>query len=138
MEVLAGPALIIVPGLIALVWSVIAVRRVRAPHRWTRVQGWVAAHERDAAGEVVDLIGYPLPDGGTHALRPLPHGEYTSGRPIGSAVSVWRDPHDPVHAVAELPGLDRFAGALLAGILGGFAVFAGLVWSVLILVLVNR
>jgi len=137
MEVFAGPALIVVPGLFALVWSVLAIRRATAARRWTPVAGRVAAHERDAAG-VVDVVEYPLPEGGTRTLRPEPHGVYVSGRPVGTPVPVWRDPVDALNAVLERPGLDRFAGPLLVGILGAFFFVGGLVWAGLLLALLSR
>lgn len=138
MEVLAGPALIIVPGALALLWSIFAVRRATAQRRWTPVTGRIVRHERDPPGHLVDVIAYPLPEGGTRELRPLPYGQYTSGRPVGTPVAVWRDPADPLEAVCELPTLERFAGPLLVGILGGFLLGAGLIWAGLILALVAR
>ena len=49
--VFAGPALIVVPGLLAVVWSVMGVLRATAPRRWSQIAGEVSAHERDARGE---------------------------------------------------------------------------------------
>ena len=137
MEVFAGPALIVVPGLLAVVWSVMGVLRATAPRRWSQIAGEVSAHERDARG-VVDVVEYPLPEGGTWTVRPEPHGTYVSGRPLGTPVPVWRDPVDALYAVLELPRLDRFAGPLLIGILGAFFFVGGLVWAGLILALVSR
>jgi len=137
MEVFIGPALVVVPGLVALVWSALAVLRANAARAWTPVAGRVVAHERDAHG-VVDVVEYPLPEGGTRALRPEPHGHYESGRPLGTQVPVWRDPVDALNAVLELPRLDQFAGRLLVGILGVFFFVGGLIWAGLILALVSR
>lgn len=133
-----GPAVIVIPGLLMTLWSILAVRRITAPARWTKVAGRIRAHESDAAGEPVDVISYPLPEGGSRDVRPTPHGQYLSGRPVGASVPVWRDPQDALNAVVELPRLERFAGQLLVGILGSFFFVGGLVWAGLIWALVNR
>lgn len=137
MGVLAGPALVIFPGLLMLLWSIVAVRRATASARWPRVEGRIVSHERDAHG-AVDVVEYPLPDGGQHQVRPQAHGRYESGRPLGSSVVVWRDPVDALDAALEAPALERFAGQLLVGILGGFFLVAGIVWAILIVALVSR
>lgn len=137
MDAFVGPTLVIVPGFLALIWSALAVRRATVARGWTPLAGRVVAHERDDHG-VVDVVEYPLPEGGTRTLRPEPHGHYESGRGIGTQVTVWRDPVDALNAVLELPRLDRFAGRLLVGILGAFFFVGGLVWAGLILALLAR
>ena len=137
MDAFIGPGLVVIPGFLALVWSALAVRRATVARSWTPVAGRVIAHERDTLG-VVDVVEYPLPEGGTRTTRPEPHGHYESGRRIGTQVTVWRDPVDALNAVLELPRLDQFAGVLLVGILGMFFFVGGLVWAGLILALVSR
>jgi hypothetical protein len=137
VEAFLLPALVAVPALVALVWSAAAARRATAARRWTPVAGRVVAHETAADG-TVDVVEYPLPEGGSRTVRPEPHGDYVSGRPLGTRVPVWRDPVDALNAVLELPRLDRFAGPLLTGILGAFFFVGALVWAALILALVSR
>lgn len=137
MEVFFGPLLIVVPGLLAMLWSARAVGRATVARRWTPVTGFITGHERDAHGPV-DVVEYPLPEGGTNRVRPAPYGGYESGRPVGSPVQLWRDPVDALEAVLELPRLDAFAAPLLVGILGAFFFVGGLVWAGLILALVSR
>jgi Protein of unknown function (DUF3592) len=137
MDAFIGPVLVVIPGFLALVWSALAVRRANVARNWTPVAGRVVAQEQDAHG-VVDVVEYPLPDGGTRTTRPEAHGHYESGHSIGTQVTVWRDPVDALNSVLELPRLDQFAGRLLVGILGTFFLGGGLVWAGLILALVSR
>lgn len=133
---LLGPMVIIVPGVIAIVWSALRLWAVTAPRRWTPVVGRVVEHGRDRHG-MVDVVDYPLPDGGRHRLVPDPHGRYTSGHPVGTPVRVWHDPRDALRAVLEPPALEHMAGPLLVGVLGLFFLVGGLVWAALILTLVG-
>nr|NLI51394.1 DUF3592 domain-containing protein [Propionibacterium sp.] len=136
MVELLGPLVMIVPGIVLLGWSGVRLWTVTAPRRWTPVVGRVVEHGRDAHG-VVDIVEYPLPDGGRHRVIPDPHGHYRSGRPLGSPVRVWHDPRDALRAVLEPPALDRVAGPLLLGLLGLFFFVGGLFWAALIVALVT-
>ncbi|HOA87740.1 MAG TPA: DUF3592 domain-containing protein [Propioniciclava tarda] len=137
MGVYAGPTLIIVPGLVTLLWAILAIRKATAAKRWTVVAGTIIGRDRDAHGPI-DVVEYPLPEGGTRRLHPEPHGQYVSGRPLGTQVTVWRDPQDALEAVLELPRLERFAGQFVVGVLGAFFFFGGLIWAGLIWALVSR
>lgn len=136
MVELLGPLLIIVPGVIATLWAGVRLWAATAPHRWTPVVGHVVEHGRDAHG-IVDIVEYPLPDGGRHKVTPDPHGRYHSGRKLGSPVRVWHDPQDSLRAVLELPGVDRIAGPLLLGVIGLFFAGGGVFWAILIVALVR-
>ena len=136
MVELLGPMVMIVPGMILLAWAGVRLWAVTAPRRWTAVVGRVVEHGRDAHW-IVDVVEYPLPDGGRHRVVPDPHGHYHSGRPLGAAVRVWHDPRDSLRAVLEPPGLDRVAGPLLLAVLGLFFLVGGLVWAALIVALVS-
>lgn len=127
--------LLMVVGSIIALWAWRRVAQIRAPRRWPTVTGTIVDRERDAQRRPVDVIRYPLAEGGFHEVRSATHGTYVAGRPLGTEVYVWRDPVDGLNAELEPPGLDRFAGPLVFGILGAFFAVGGLVWLFLLLAL---
>lgn len=134
---LAGPALIVLPGLLAVAWAALALLRATASRRWTPVIGRIV--ERSGRGrESTDVVEYPLAEGGSYRVTADPHGRFVTGRPIGTPVRVWRNPADGLQAVLEQPGPERLAGPVLVGVLGAFFAVGGVLWAVLILSLATR
>lgn len=137
LQLMTGPALIIVPGLLALAWAIVQLRRRTASRRWTPVVGRVVEQTgrgRDAA----DVIEYPLAEGGHYRLTADPHGRYPSGRPAGTPVRVWRNPADGLVAVVEQPGVEALAVPIIVAALGAFFAGSGVFWAVLIVGLATR
>lgn len=135
LSAIGSPITLIVIGLTVAWWGGTRVRAISRPAHWPRVTGRIVDHERDAARRPVDVVRYPLPEGGEHEVRPRPHGSYVSGRPLGTDVVVWRDPIDPLNAELEAPTIDRFAAQLTVGILGAFFALGGVIWLFLLLAL---
>lgn len=135
LSAIGSPITLIVVGLVVAGWAAWRVRAILAPRHWPVVTGRIVDHERDVAKRPLDVVRYPLPDGGEHEVRPRAHGTYESGRPLGTPVRVWRDPVDALNAELETPSIDRFAGPLVIGILGAFFAVGGVLWLFFLLAL---
>lgn len=133
--VLLSPLAFLVLGLLVAALGARGLRRSMAPRDWPHVRGTIVDHRPDAAKRPLDIVEYPLPEGGFHRVTASEHGTYVSGRPVGTATRVWRDPVDALNARLDQPTLDSHALPLLITALGGFFALGGLIWLVLLLAL---